>query len=199
MRRHRTPCASDTIGDMRLPRLTPVMLSRILLATGVIFLTIWGTHTALRLRSLQLSHTILSAFSNTTSYKTRVTRIQVANRIDIPVVESGYVNGAWIISPNRANHVFQSATPGTPGNIIIYAHNKFSLFGPLLWTSIGEGITLTTSNGTTRRYAVKTIAEVDPGETALLLPTTTEVLTLYTCSGFLDSKRFVVRAVPETK
>lgn len=181
---------------MHVPRITPVTLSRILMVTGIVFLTIWGTHTTLRLRSLRLSETLLSAFSNPTSYKTQITRIRVSNRIDLPVIESGYINGNWIVSPNSANHVFQSAIPGSPGNIIIYAHNKLSLFGPLLWTSVGEGITLTTSNGTTHQYTVQTIAEVNPGETALLLPTATETLTVYTCSGFLDSKRFVVRALP---
>ena len=35
---------------------------------------------------------------------------------------------------------------------------------------------------------------VGPGETGLLKPTDEHVLTMYTCTGILDSKRLVVRA-----
>lgn len=171
-------------------------LSRVFLVIGVIFLLIWGTHKALYIRSLRISGDVLSTFSYTDSYKTHVSRIQVGRHIDASVVESGYVNGNWIVSPDNANHVYQSAIPGTPGNIIIYAHNTASLFGPLRGVKKGEIIHLTTTTGTQYTYVVTTVIEVNPSETSLLKPTVSETLTLYTCSGILDSKRFVIRAVP---
>jgi len=35
-----------------------------------------------------------------------------------------------------------------------------------------------------------------PSDTTYLLPTKVEILTLYTCTGFLDSKKLIVRAMP---
>jgi len=40
---------------------------------------------------------------------------------------------------------------------------------------------------------VKEIVEVKPDQVEYLLPTSEETLTLYTCSGFMDQKRFIVR------
>ena len=43
-------------------------------------------------------------------------------------------------------------------------------------------------------YKIDTIKEVLPTQTEVIAPTDTAVLTLYTCSGFSDSKRLIVQA-----
>lgn len=124
------------------------------------------------------------------------TGIVIGKTIRLPVTLGGYINGTWLVSSTHASYIGQSALPGTPGNIIIYAHNKPNLFGPLQKLKGSEEITLTTRDGITHRYRVTNISVVKTQDTRLLQPTRTETLTLYTCTGFLDSKRLVVRAEP---
>ena len=169
----------------------------ILFTFGAILLMIWGTHRIISYQSLYLTSALLSTFTPVAVYQTHITNIRVGTTIDLPVIESGYVNGTWIISPNNANHVSQSASPGNPGNTIIYAHNTPHMFGPLRATTKGDTVILTLNNGAEFIYRVSQTAEVNPADVSLLRPTLTEVVTLYTCSGFLDSKRFVIRAIPE--
>lgn len=112
-------------------------------------------------------------------------------------IESGQLSdGTWAISPNKAVFLTNSAYPGKNGNIVIYAHNWEELFGKLQHVEIGEIITLKTEDGLDWRYQIDLKREVDPSQTVWIQPTESEVLTLYTCSGVLDSKRLVVRAMP---
>lgn len=171
-------------------------LSTLLLIFGPILLSIWSLHTITYRRSLRLSETLLAAFSRTAPSNTRLARIRIGTRFDLPVVEAGVVNGQWLIAKNEANHVAESSVSGENGNIILYGHNTREVFGPLRWVELGEEVTLTTTKDKTFRYKVIKIKEVDPDDTTLLAPSPAEVLTLYTCSGFFDSKRWVVRAVP---
>ncbi|OGM69990.1 hypothetical protein A2975_05285 [Candidatus Woesebacteria bacterium RIFCSPLOWO2_01_FULL_44_14] len=48
-------------------------------------------------------------------------------------------------------------------------------------------------------YRVEEINEVYPNQTQVIAPTTDERLTLYTCSGFADTKRLIVVAKPALK
>ena len=105
-------------------------------------------------------------------------------------------NGAWTVSATSANHVIQSALPGENGNIIIYGHNLNTIFGYLMNIQVGSIVNLRNSDGSLHIYTVTSTEYVNPNQTELLAPTTNEVLTLYTCTGLLDSLRFVVRAVP---
>jgi len=173
------------------------VIGGILITCGAILLMIWGTHRIIIYQSLHISNTLLSTFAPAATYQTHITNIRIGKTINLPVIESGYINGKWLIAPNKANHVSQSAGPGTTGNIIIYAHNTDALFGPLRLVTKGDRIYLSTNTGSLYQYVVSQITEVNPNNTMLLKPTITEALTLYTCSGLFDSKRLVVRAVPE--
>ena len=44
------------------------------------------------------------------------------------------------------------------------------------------------------QYEVGEITEVSPNKTEVVAPTENEILTLYTCSGFSDSKRLIIVA-----
>lgn len=173
-------------------------LSKVLLIIGILLISISVAHKLLYARSIRLSDSLLSNASYTTR-QNRASRIRIAPNINLPIVEAGYINGSWLISEKNANHVASSASPGDRGNIIIYAHNKIEMFGPLLWLTMGNDIELTTSTGNIHRYKIVKIAEVNVKDTSLLKPTPNEVVTLYTCSGFLDSKRWIIRAVPNIR
>lgn len=124
------------------------------------------------------------------------TNVAVSGLVDLPVTTQTFA-GEWSVTQDGANYANGSARPGQAGNIVIYGHNTSSVFGPLRNATIGQSVMLTDTAGSTHRYRISGIAIVGEGDTALLAPTSTETLTLYTCAGRHDSQRLVVRAVPE--
>lgn len=115
--------------------------------------------------------------------------------IDLPVVEAPIVDGYWEVSETTASHGSGSSYPGESGNIVIFAHARDGLFLPLREAEIGESIYLLTAQ-TWRLYRITEKKEVAPADTEVIAQTPEETLTLFTCSGFLDSMRTVVTAKP---
>ncbi|HNQ16638.1 MAG TPA: sortase [Candidatus Woesebacteria bacterium] len=103
----------------------------------------------------------------------------------------------WTLDRQSAFHVEQSAYPGEAGNAIVYGHNTSNIFGSLKLLKINDLIEVTTLDGTTRNYQVFDVTTVPPDENGYLFPTNREQLTIYTCAGFLDKDRLIVRAVPD--
>lgn len=116
--------------------------------------------------------------------------------IDLSVVEAKVVDGYWELSETTASHGVGSANPGEIGNTVIFAHAREGLFLPLRNIAESEAIYVMTKDRW-QRYKVATRKLVDPSHVEVIAPTNDEVLTLFTCSGFLDSKRLVVTAKPD--
>jgi LPXTG-site transpeptidase (sortase) family protein len=114
--------------------------------------------------------------------------------IDISLTPTEIVNGVWQIPPEAAAYLGKSGKIGGGSNIIIYGHNRNSILGPIRWISQGSVIELTGSDNKIYKYSVISTDEVDADNLSYIQNTEEEILTIYTCSGFLDSKRFVVRA-----
>lgn len=125
-------------------------------------------------------------------------RIVVPSRgIDLSVVEAKVVGGYWELSERTASHGVGSANPGEKGNTVIFAHARAGLFLPLREVKTGEAIYILTKD---RWFSYK-VAEtklVDPKDVEVIKPTDDETLTLFTCSGFMDTKRLIVVAKPLT-
>lgn len=117
--------------------------------------------------------------------------------IDLPVVEAPVVNGAWKLSDTTASHGVGSALPGEDGNIVIFAHARPGLFLSLRDIKPSQTIYVLTADHWFV-YQVTQTKEILPSQIEVIAPTSHETLTLYTCSGFLDSKRLVVTAAPIT-
>lgn len=115
--------------------------------------------------------------------------------LDLPVVEANVVGGYWELSDTSASHGVGSASPGEMGNTVVFAHARDGLFGPLRSITIGDMVYIMTKDRWSR-YRVTETKLVDEGQTEVIAPTSDETLTLYTCSGFLDSKRLIVIAKP---
>lgn len=113
--------------------------------------------------------------------------------IDLPVVEANVVGGYWETSETTASHGIGSANPGEKGNMVIFAHARDGLFAPLRSIKKYATIYVLTGNGW-HQYRTRSIQEVLPQNTEVISPTPDETLTLFTCTGFLDSKRLVVVA-----
>lgn len=135
--------------------------------------------------------------SLTTSRKPVPTRIVVDDLgINLPVAEGQIVSGIWEISDQGTSHLDISARPGEGGNIVIYGHNRKVIFGSLPFIWIGDIIKIVNSDGTTFRYKVVKKVTVNPDDLSYVVPQNEEVLTVYTCTGFLDTQRFVAQAKP---
>lgn len=127
----------------------------------------------------------------------RPTSIEIPSvGIKLEVVESEIKDGIWEISYTGASHLNKSAYPGEGGNIIFYGHNRRSLFGPIRWLEKDAEIILTGKNSEKHSYKVVETVEVSPENIQYVLPKSEETLTLYTCTGLFDSKRFIVVAKP---
>ncbi len=115
--------------------------------------------------------------------------------IDIPVSRSRIVNGYWEVFEDRAGWGEGSGYPGEPGNQVIFAHVREGLFLPLKEVEVGMQVYILTENEW-YDYEIHEIQEVTPNQIEVIAPTEDETLTLYTCSGYDDSKRLIVSAKP---
>lgn len=113
--------------------------------------------------------------------------------IDLPVVEAQVVNGYWETSDTAASHGVGSAVPGGSGNMVIFAHARQGLFLPLRNIADGAAIYVMTKD-TWFTYKVVATKLVYPDETEVIAPTKDQTLTLYTCDGYFDEKRFIAVA-----
>lgn len=123
--------------------------------------------------------------------KINITKIN----LDLEVEETLIKNGVWEISNSKASHLKNSAVPGQDSSIIIYGHNKTKIFGLIRDLKMGDNITLQTTDQKSHQYQVTEIMVVSPKDVQILNEKS-ETLILYTCTGFLDSQRFVVKAEP---
>lgn len=115
--------------------------------------------------------------------------------IDLEVERAKIVNGYWEVFEKRAGWGEGSGFPGQPGNQVIFAHAREGLFLPLQSIKVGDKIYILTDS---EWFGYKVIEkkEVSPNQTEVIAPTENEVLTLYTCSGYKDTKRLIVVAEP---
>lgn len=117
-------------------------------------------------------------------------------QIDVPVVEARVVNGYWELSEVAASHGQGSAYPGQTGNTVIFAHAREGLFLPLRDISQDE-LVYVLGQDAWHRYKVTETKLVSPSQVEIIAPSADERLTLFTCSGFLDSQRLIVTAMPD--
>lgn len=113
--------------------------------------------------------------------------------IDLPVIEAKVVDGYWELSENTASFGLGSAFLGDSGNSVIFAHARDHLFGPLK-RIIPKDKIYVLSKKHYYNYEVTEIKTVYPNQTEVVDKTSDERLTLFTCSGFLDSQRLIVVA-----
>lgn len=137
-----------------------------------------------------------TAFNKPVTNQEMPTRILIPSlSVDVPITFSRLVKGVWQTSKTTASFGEGSAFPGTSGNSVIFAHAKKGLFLPLRTITKNTKIYLLTARGW-YAYQVRETTLVNPKETIAVKQTDDETLTLFTCTGFLDSKRLIVVAKP---
>jgi LPXTG-site transpeptidase (sortase) family protein len=165
-----------------------------LIGLGILLILVsagWRSHQLMVLSFLGNSNSKNIVQSVSANLPTAI-RIDSLN-INLPVSETAIVKGIWEIPTIGAGHLNTSAGVGL-GNMVIYAHNKNNLFGPIRWIKKDSQIEVIAQDGLTYNYQVVEVKEVSPNNVEYILPKSKEILTLYTCSGIFDSKRLVVVA-----
>jgi LPXTG-site transpeptidase (sortase) family protein len=137
--------------------------------------------------------TVKTANSTSTPVKITIPSLGIENTI----YGAKIIDNNWETTTRGISYLSDSPVPGEKGNSILYGHNWPSLLGNLTKIKTGDKINVTMDNGEERIFIVKFTYEVNPNQTQILNPTNDRRITIYTCTGFLDSKRFVVTALLE--
>lgn len=117
-------------------------------------------------------------------------------QINLPIFPAVISDGKWEATDKGVSFLSTSPVPGEKGNSIIYGHNYPNILGRLVQVRPGAEISIDYENGASKRFVVKYTATVSPDQIHVIGQTSDTRVTIYTCSGFWDSKRFVVVAVP---
>lgn len=104
--------------------------------------------------------------------------------IDLPIIESKVENYKWEVTDIGVSRI---------GNVF-YGHNWTNLLGNLVKVKPGDVIEVKYSDGSTKKYKVTITQIVDPDQKDVLNFADEDTILIYTCTGFLDSKRFIVVA-----
>lgn len=176
---------------------SPSRLPMMLMLIGSVMMSFWAVHRFFYYRSLFLSRIQANLIVAQEQKQAPLpVHIFIPWNTDVDIEPLAFTNGQWKISDTKATYLLGSARPGEAGNIIIYGHNRKEIVGNIRALKGGEKVTIKTNDGAEHSYVVDQVFEVEPYDVSLLAPTTKEILTIYTCSGLLDSLRFIVRAVP---
>ena len=114
--------------------------------------------------------------------------------IELPIALTTIIDGNWNYSDKEVLFVKDSGGLGMPGNKIFYGHNYPNLLKNLKNVTEGDTIEFFQA-GSIYRYKVVSANNVTPDQTHIMSQTDDDRVTIFTCSGFLDSKRLVITAV----
>jgi sortase A len=172
---------------VKIPKLSP----NFLISVGILFILIFS--------GWRFYHARILSFR--TEIATNVQKGVKPVLITIPSIglaqevhEVGIKSGVWEIPEMGVGHLNSSSGLGGEGNIVIYGHNKRNVFGPIRWLTEGSLIEVEGEDHNLYSYKVIDTVETGPSDIDYVLPKEEETLTLYTCTGFADSKRFIVVA-----
>src|SRR3989344_540684 len=114
--------------------------------------------------------------------------------LDLAIYPSKITGNKWGVTEDGVSRLVSSPIPGEDGNSILYGHNWSNLLGGITKLKPNQEILITYKDGSVKKFVITNTAVVSPEDTAVLAPSKNKKITLYTCTGFFDSKRFVVTA-----
>ncbi len=171
-------------------------LSSVFLVTGAFFLLFGFYLSYIRYSPKSLAFETTQAETGITHTNLpKILKIDSAN-IFLPIIPSKITGRKWETTPNGVSFLTQSAIPGNTGNSVFYGHNWSSVLGNLTRVKPGDKVEITMEHGKKYVYEVEYVATVEPTQTSVIEDIGDTRITIYTCTGFLDTKRFVVVAKP---
>ncbi len=160
----------------------------ILIIIGIAFFTL-GTLTRLSTDDKPLQNYTLSKTKDNEPKEIFIPNLN----IKIPIIRGDIVNGEWILDDKSALFLPTSGSPGEGYNTIIYAHNKDNLFGSLKNLSLGDKILIKSEKRKNFAYKIFSIEVIQPNDIFKLMSDTPDTLTLFTCDGWFDESRLLIR------
>ncbi|OGM10041.1 hypothetical protein A2159_00350 [Candidatus Woesebacteria bacterium RBG_13_34_9] len=115
--------------------------------------------------------------------------------INVPIYPSQVKDGIWESTTEGISYLTSSPIPGEWGNSILYGHNWTNILGNLVKAKVGQDIIVMFADGSQKVFEISLVKEVYPYQIEFLKPSEDRRISLYTCSGVMDSKRFVVSAI----
>lgn len=115
--------------------------------------------------------------------------------IDLPVIPAQIQDGRWDATTEGVSYLITSPIPGEVGNSILYGHNWSNLVGRLVNSKPGQVIYISYKDGSKKAFEIEYTVTVTPDQTHILEASDDKRITIYTCTGFLDSQRFVAVAL----
>lgn len=134
-----------------------------------------------------------NVFVSTTNNQPIQIKIPKLN-IQDEIIPGGIKGQDWILSDSKIMYLPTSGLLGEGYNTVIYAHKRPGLFLDLNQLTLGDKIYLYNKIGRQFIYSVKSKQTVDPNNLSSLYSAIPNTLTLFTCDGFFDQHRLVVRA-----
>lgn len=176
-------------------------IATVLILVGLVCYAVAGYHIWIRYTPNKLTFTDYKPRFfvpvNTTHFPVKLTLPDL--QIDVPIIPSKITNGIWETTDKGASYLLSSPIPGTVGNSIIYAHDFTNLFGPLVNAKPGEKIIVSYSDGTRIDFVIAGTQIVSPSESSILSESQDKRITLYTCTGWFETMRFVVVATEQSE
>jgi len=173
-------------------------MGKLLIGIGTIILLFSVFFFWERYNPQRLSFNINDYSENTTNANSASRPVGIiipAINLKLPIIPSEIKNGNWEATTKGVSYLSSSAIPGTKGNSILYGHDWPNLLGNITKLKPGQNIQIKFADGTIKNFVINTLSLVSPNQVSILAPSKTAQITLYTCTGFWDSKRFVVTAI----
>jgi LPXTG-site transpeptidase (sortase) family protein len=168
------------------------LLSHLLLGAGIYLLV---------LGSLWHYQEKVFGFFRPPPFQPPVKPLTLPRKISIPVLAleaeiklGGLSHGRWLTDDKAVLYLPETGRPSEGGNTILYAHNQARLFGNLKKLKTKDQIILEDESGQKFTYEVFSLLTAKPEEIIKLKSTLTNTLTLFTCDGWFDSQRLIVKA-----
>ncbi|OGC92193.1 hypothetical protein A3D85_02790 [Candidatus Amesbacteria bacterium RIFCSPHIGHO2_02_FULL_47_9] len=117
-------------------------------------------------------------------------------QIDLPIIPAQLSGVRWQYTSQGVSYLDSTPIPGEIGNSVLYGHNWPKLLARLNNARPGQIVEIGLAGGAVRRFIITSTSVVPPSQIDILSPSTTPRLTIFTCTGFLDSQRFVAVAEP---
>lgn len=172
-------------------------LSKFLIALSIICFILATFFYLERNNPQRLAFAVNDYPSKTTAYNSTSAPVEIiipAINLDLPIIPAKLEKGKWEATTKGVSWLSSSPMPGIEGNSILYGHNWPNLLGNILKLKPGQIIKIKFSDGLEKLFVIDSTVTVSPNDVNILKPSKSAQVTLYTCTGFLDNKRFVVVA-----
>lgn len=174
------------------------IFSKLFIFTGILCFLILGYLVWERYYPKNLSFSPISLQSVPVSYRRTPVLISIpAIHVQLPIIPSQVKNRQWETTTDGISYLNISPQPGEKGNSIFYGHNFPNLLGGLPKVKPGDEISITFDDNTIKNFLIKYTSIVSPAQVDILKPSHDKRITIYTCIGWFDMKRFVAVGILE--